>query len=151
MRACPSSLEIMLLVTFAHLSSGVPLIIAVFRMLAWIVIIWSEIGLVLLSGLGFVPSGASSACQCPRWHPDGDVLVDSFQFLNRPFKSLLDIDESMVGCGFLLSFFSIIWTLVGNALMLGRVPWSRFSVTSESPSTPNRSVNCVELNGVSVA
>ena len=95
----------MLLVTLVHLSSGMPLIIAVLSIFAWIDIIWSAIESSLLSWFGFVPSGANSACQCPRWHPDGDVLVDSFQFFTRPFKSSEVIDESIVGCGFSLVFF----------------------------------------------
>ena len=105
-----------------------------------IFMMFSSIGSSLLSGLGLVPSGANNACQWPKWHPNGDVLVVSFHFLNRPFKSLVDMVGSMVGWGVLAISLRISCTSIGSLSMFGSSPRRRASVASESPSIPKMSV-----------
>jgi hypothetical protein len=128
-----------------------PRCVAVLSMFAWILMICSPIGSSVLSGFGVNPSGAVRTCQCPRWQPDGEVLVGSFQCSNKLMRSSVDIVVSMTSCGDFAISWSICWTSVGSESIFGSFPCSSSLVASESPLMPKISVNSLELNGVFVA
>ena len=71
----------------------------------------------LLSSSFSNPSGAMSACQCPRWQPDGDVLVVSFHRLNMVVSSSVVTAVSIfLLSGFAVIFLRIVWTVGGRWL-----------------------------------
>ena len=101
----------------------------------------------LLASSFFVPSGAMSACHCPRWHPDGNMLVISFHRLNMVVSCSVVTSVSIwVLGGFAAIFLRIIWTVGQRWLISGSVPLMRFSVAVELPSVPSSCVRAFVVN-----